>query len=135
MRSLLVAAAVLAAVTATASAAATPRSAHGPLTGTWTGVLTGTRNGTTQHERITITVNGRETAGAWKVGASCHGTLTLDSISNGYHHYLRHLAAGSTCNGGDVDCLEREGAKVADWITPRANGWARNGTLHRVSAG
>jgi len=133
MRHVLVAAVVLAGVTAAASSAATPRAAHGPLTGKWTGVLTGTRNGTTQHERITITVNGPEKGGTWKVSASCHGALTLDSISNGYHHYLRHLASGSTCHGGDIDCLERDGAKVADSITPRPNGWARSGTLHRVS--
>jgi hypothetical protein len=132
MRRLLVVAAVLAGVTAAVSSAATVRTPHGPLTGRWTGVLTGTVNGNTRHERITIVVNGRETRGTWKVGAKCYGTLTLDSISNGYHHYLRHVAAGSSCAGGDVDCLEREGAKVADWITPRPNGWARNGMLHRV---
>jgi len=115
-------------MTAAASSAATPRALHGPLTGTWRGLLTnGTRN-----ERITISVNGRQTAGTWKVSTSCHGSLKLDSISNGYHHYRRHLAAGSTCAGGDVDCLERDGAKVADWVTPRSGGWARNGTLRRV---
>lgn len=135
MRCLLVAAAVLAGVTATSSSAATRHAAHGPLTGTWTGVLTGTRNGATHTERVTIAVNGRQTGGTWKVGASCHGTLTLDSISNGYHHYLRHLAAGSTCAGGDVDCIERQGAKVFDTITPRPNGWSRSGMLHRVATG
>ena len=128
MRRLLVIAAVLAALTAAASSAATPRATHGPLTGTWRGVLT---NGT-QKERLTITVNGRQTAGTWKVSASCHGPLTLDSISNGYHHYVRHLAPGSTCAGGDVDCLMRSGATVYDTITPRPNGWSRSGTLHRV---
>jgi hypothetical protein len=134
MRRLLVMMSVLAGLTATSSSAATPRAAHGPLTGTWTGALGGTRNGATQHERITITVNGRENAGTWKVGASCHGALTLDSISNGYHHYLRHLAPGSTCAGGDIDCLEREGAKVFDNVTPRPDGWNRSGTLHHVRA-
>ncbi len=132
MRRLLVIAAIVAGVTATTSSAATPRAAHGPLTGTWRGVLTGTLNGTTQHERITITVNGRQTAGTWKVSASCQGKLTLDSISNGYHHYRRHAANGSTCAGGDVDCLERQGANVFDTITPRPNGWSRSGMLHRV---
>jgi hypothetical protein len=134
MRRFLVIFAVLAGATATASAAAAPRAAHGPLTGTWKGVLTGTLNGNTAHEHITITINGPQTAGTWKVSASCHGKLTLDSISNGYHHYLRHIAAGSTCVGGDIDCLEREGAKVGDWITPRSGGWARNGSLYRVPA-
>jgi hypothetical protein len=129
VRRLLVIVAVLAGVTAASGSAA---ALHGPLTGTWTGVLTGTLNGVKKHERITITINGRQTAGTWKVGAKCQGKLTLDSVSNGYHHYLRHLASGSTCRGGDVDCLERVGAKVGDWITPRPNGWNRHGTLHRA---
>jgi hypothetical protein len=133
MRRVLVIVAVLAGMTATAGSAATPRTVHGPLTGTWTGVLTGTVNSVTKHERITITINGAQTRGTWKRSASCHGTLTLDSISDGYHHYLRHVASGSACAGGDIDCLERNGAKVEDSITPRVNGWSRNGMLHRLS--
>lgn len=132
MRRLLVILAVLAGATATAGSAATPRAVHGPLTGTWRGILTGTVNGVTHRQRITITINGRQTAGTWKVSASCQGKLTLDSISGGSHHYLRHLASGSTCPGGDVDCLWREGATVYDNITPRPGGWSRDGTLHRV---
>jgi hypothetical protein len=128
MSRLLVVVVVLAGTTAAAGSAATARAPHGPLTGKWKGVLT---DGT-QKERITITVNGRETHGTWKVNASCHGRLTLKSISNGYHHYRRHRARGSTCAGGDIDCLERTGAKVADSVTPRPNGWSRSGTLHRV---
>ena len=128
MRRFLVAAAALAAVTATASPAATPRAAHGPLTGTWRGVLSnGSRN-----EHITLTVNGRQTGGTWKVSASCQGKLTLESISGGSHHFLRHLAPGSTCAGGDIDCLWPQGTTVYDNVTPRAGGWDRNGTLHRV---
>ena len=95
-------------------------------------MLRATVNGTARHERIRLVVNARETAGSWRVNAGCHGRLTLGSISNGYHHYLRHLARGASCRGGDIDCLEREGAKVADSVTPRSGGWARNGTLHRV---
>jgi hypothetical protein len=129
MRPLLVIAAVLAGLTAAASSAATRPATHGPLTGTWRGVLT---NGN-EKEPLTITVNGRQTAGTWKVSASCHGRLTLDRISGGSHHFLRHLASGSTCAGGDIDCLWREGKTVYDNVTPRPGGWARNGTLHRVS--
>jgi hypothetical protein len=128
LRRLLIAAVVLAGLTAAASSAATPRATHGPLTGTWRGVLS---NGT-RHERITLTVNSRQNAGTWKVSASCHGRLTLDSISGGSHHFRRHLAAGSTCAGGDIDCLWPDGTTVYDNVTPRPNGWARNGTLHRV---
>ena len=132
MRRVLVIVAVLAGLTATAGSAATPRAVHGPLTGTWRGVLTGTVNGEPNQERITISINGRQTRGTWKVNASCRGTLTLDSISNGYHHYRRHRAAGTTCAGGDVDCLKRAGAKVEDSVTPRPNGWGRTGMLHRI---
>lgn len=128
MRRLLVIAALLAGMTATASTAQSARSAHGPLTGKWTGVLT---DGT-QTERITFTVNGKQNAGTWKVDASCHGTLTLDSISGGSHHFLRHISSDSTCAGGDIDCLSRTGKKVFDNVTPRQGGWSRSGTLHRV---
>jgi hypothetical protein len=133
MRRVLVLVALLAAMTATAAVAATPRAVHGPLTGTWTGVLTGTINGVAKQQKITLTINNPQTRGTWKVSASCHGTLTLDSISNGYHHYLRHIAAGSNCIGGDIDCVEREGTKLEDTITPRVHGWSRSGTLHRVT--
>jgi hypothetical protein len=128
MRRLLVIAAVVAGLTATASSAATPRAAHGPLSGTWKGVLTnGTRN-----EHITLTIGPAEKFGTWKVSASCHGKLSLDSISGGSHHFLRHLAPGSSCAGGDIDCLWPQGKGIYDNVTPRANGWSRNGTLHRV---
>jgi len=125
---LLVAAVVLVGLTTTASSAATPRATHGPLTGTWKGVL----SDGTKKEPLTITVNGRQNAGTWKVSASCHGKLTLDSISDGSHHFRRHLASGSTCAGGDIDCLWPYGKTVYDNVTPRPGGWSRNGTLHRV---
>jgi len=128
MGRLLLVVAVLAGATVATGSAATVRAAHGPLTGTWRGVLT---DGT-QKEHITITVNGRETAGTWKVSASCSGTLKLDSISNGYHHFRRHVASGSTCPGGDIDCLQRDGAKIEDSVTKRPDGWSRSGELHRV---
>lgn len=128
MRRLLVIGIVLAGLTATAGSAATPRATHGPLTGTWRRATNGTRK-----ERLTITVNARQTAGTWKVSASCHGRLTLDGISGGSHHYRRHLASGSTCPGGDVDCLWPEGKTVYDNVTPRPNGWSRDGTLHRIT--
>ena len=64
-----------------------------------------------------IVVNARETGGSWRLGATCHGPLTLNSISNGYHHYLRKLAPGAACAGGDVDCLKRVGANLYDAVT------------------
>jgi hypothetical protein len=67
------------------------------------------------------------------VSASCHGALKLESISNGYHHYRRELAAGSICGGGDIDCLKRVGADVYDAVTSHRGGrYDESGTLHRV---
>ena len=100
-----------------------------PLTGTWTGVIAG-------HPayRMVIVVNAHETGGSWRVSAACQGPLTLQSISNGYHHYLRRLAAGATCAGGDVDCLKRTGAKLYDAVTSHRGGaWDSSGTLHRAA--
>jgi hypothetical protein len=125
---ILVAALVLAGFMATTSSAATPPAKPGPLAGTWKGVLT---DGT-KKEPITITVGARQTAGAWKVSASCHGKLSLDGISGGSHHFLRHLASGSTCAGGDIDCLWPYGKTIYDNVTPRPGGWSRSGTLHHV---
>ena len=99
-----------------------------PLTGTWTGVIAA-------HPayRMVIVVNAHETGGSWRVSAACHGSLMLKSISNGYHHYLRRLAAGATCAGGDVDCLKRTGAKLYDAVTSHLGGaWDSSGTLRRV---
>ena len=55
----------------------------GALSGDWSGYI---GSGSTR-QRMQITVNARETAGTWRISASCHGALTLDSISGGYHHY------------------------------------------------
>jgi len=114
---------VVAAVCAAAAPAAT---AGGPLTGAWSGVLSGSG---AHSNRIVIVVNARETAGSWKISATCHGPLALQSISSGYHHYIRKLAPGATCAGGDVDCLKRVGASVYDTVTPRPGARAVSGTL------
>jgi hypothetical protein len=99
------------------------------LTGTWSGYLTGGGS----RQRIVIVVNARETGGSWKLSASCYGPLKLDSISNGYHHYLRKRGRGATCAGGDIDCLRRVGANVYDAVTPRSGvAWGSSGTLRRV---
>jgi hypothetical protein len=80
-----------------------------------------------------IVVNARETGGSWSLSATCHGPLTLKNISNGYHHYLRKLAPGATCAGGDVDCLKRAGANVYDAVTSHlGSGHDLSGTLRRA---
>jgi hypothetical protein len=121
---------LIAGTCALAAGAALAQGTHrGPLTGTWSGYLSA--GGKRQH--IVIVVNARETAGSWKLGATCYGPLKLDSISYGYHHYLRKRARGATCAGGDIDCLKRAGANVYDAVTSRFSGaWDSSGTLRRV---
>jgi hypothetical protein len=129
---------LLIAVTVAVGHAATPKAAGaapgdhgGALAGTWAGVLTGS-SGTVRDERIVFVVNADESAGAWKLSTTCHGRLTLDSVSGGYHHYRRRLSSGATCAGGDVDCLMRLGDNLYDAVTPRPGGAALSGTLRRV---
>jgi hypothetical protein len=110
-------------------------SSAGPLSGTWSGVIAGQPGSHVPRQHIRITVNARETGGSWKLSATCQGPLTLDSVSNGYHHYLRKLAPGSECSGGDIDCLKRVGANVYDSVTSHRGGeYDQTGTLRRVSA-
>lgn len=102
----------------------------GPLSGTWSGTIAG-RGVKARH--IVITVNARQTGGTWKISARCRGALTLDSISNGYHHYRRHGGSGAACPTNDVDCLKRVGANVYDAITPyRSTEYDVSGTLRRL---
>lgn len=104
-------------------------SGRGPLSGAWSGHI-GSGSG---REAMKITINAEETRGTWEISARCHGTLTLDSISGGYHHFLRHTASGATCAGGDIDCLKRAGAQLYDAVTSHLGGsWDTSGTLKRV---
>jgi hypothetical protein len=106
----------------------------GPLTGTWSGYIAGGSGSDVTRQHIRIVVNAKETGGSWNISASCQGPLTLDSISNGYHHYLRKLARGATCTGGDIDCLKRMGANVYDAVTSHKGGeYDSSGTLRRVN--
>lgn len=124
-RVLIVAVLIVVGVTAAAAQA-------GQLSGTWTGVLSRSTNSGIVRERMTITINARQTGGTWRLGARCYGALTLDSISGGYHHYLRHVAAGADCAGGDIDCLKRAGADLYDSVTSHLGGaWDSSGALRR----
>ena len=74
----------------------------------------------------------RRPRAAGEISATCRGPLTLDSISGGYHHYLRKLARGATCAGGDIDCLKRAGANLYDSVTSHLGGeYDSAGTLRR----
>jgi hypothetical protein len=131
----LVSAAAAAAGRAAPSLTATTRlaSTHSePLAGTWSGELTGSG---AQGNRIMIVVNASETGGSWKLSTTCRGPLTLDSISGGYRHYRRRLVSGSTCAGGDIDCLKKVGANLYDAVTSHLGGaYDLSGTLRRVLA-
>jgi hypothetical protein len=123
----------VAAIGALTAVTALARTTRGPLTGTWSGYIVTQAGGHAKRRHIVIVVNAKETGGSWKLGSVCHGPLTLDSISNGYHHYLRKLATGATCAGGDVDCLKRAGANVYDAVTSHLGGeYDASGTLYRV---
>lgn len=121
-------AAVICAASAGAASAAVRH--HGPLTGTWSGAIGGSGR---KPVHIVIVINAAQTGGSWRLSAACHGRLTLDSISGGYHHYLRHFAGGANCGGGDIDCLKRVGANVYDAVTSRHSGkYGTGGTLRRT---
>jgi hypothetical protein len=113
---------------APARAASSATRHRGPLTGTWSGAIGGS---STKPVHIVIAIDAAETAGTWRLSATCHGRLTLDSISGGYHHYLRRYAGADDCAGGDIDCLKRVGANVYDAVTSRHSGeYGTGGTLH-----
>lgn len=127
------ASALVSAAVSTAGYAARAGNHSRPLTGTWAGEITGRPGSGVRGARIVIVVNAGETGGSWKVSATCQGPLTLDGVSNGYHHYLRKLSGGATCAGGDVDCLERVGANLYDAVTSHLGGaYDLSGTLHRA---
>jgi hypothetical protein len=123
------------AATCAGTAIAAPAHKHqgGPLTGTWSGYIAGNPGSHVKRQHIVIVVNAKESGGSWKISPNCSGPLTLDSISNGYHHYRRKLAQGATCAGGDIDCLKRAGADVYDSVTSHRGGeYDASGTLHRA---
>lgn len=91
----------------------TTGAAAGPtqIVGKWTGTLKSTSGSAS---RLTVTVAKGELEGTWYVSDTCHGTLKLKDISNGFHHYYRIAVNGASCPAGGVDCLERDGAGVLD---------------------
>jgi hypothetical protein len=125
--------AVAVACISAASVAAARTSRGGPLTGTWSGYIAGKPGSGVKRRHIVIVVNAKETGGSWELSATCHGPLTLDSISNGYHHYLRRRGRGVKCAVGDIDCLKRAGPNVYDAVTSHRGGeYDVTGTLRRV---
>lgn len=87
------------ALAVTPAGALARNAAGGPLTGTWGGYIAGQPGSGVPRAHIVIVVNARETGGSWSISATCHGPLTLDSISNGYHHFRRLPARGDLLGG------------------------------------
>jgi hypothetical protein len=134
MSRMLILLAVAAACAMTALAAQADTTHGEPLSGTWSGVISG-QPGVVTRQHILIVVNARESGGSWRLSASCHGSLKLDSISDGYHHYLRTPAPGATCAGGDIDCLKPDGLSLEDEVTSHLGGrWDSGGTLRRLGS-
>lgn len=88
---------------------ARPATASTKISGTWAGTIQGSSS-----QKLTVEVNNGERKGTWSVSASCHGTLSLKNISNGFHHFNRVVASGATCDDAGVDCLKRDGSQLLD---------------------
>lgn len=117
-------------LTISASGAA---AAGGRLVGTWRGSMIPSSGSHAPRHRLTVVVYRGERTGTWRVNQRCRGTLRLQSISNGYHHFTEVAAPGTSCAGGGVDCLKRVGAQVFDLFTSRPGTAAgTSGRLRRV---
>ena len=97
------------------------------IVGSWSGTLEG---GGSSPLRFTARVNGTEEKGTWSEGGTCHGTLVLQSISNGFHHFYRIAAKHSSCTASGIDCLMRDGSQVLDLYVPEG-GPEMSGLLSR----
>ncbi len=127
VRYLIVLAAVLGATSFMAIVpGASAKKAPTRLVGTWSGTLE------SSGEQLTLTISPREQSGTWSLSPTCYGTLALESISGGYHHYNRIASPAASCTSGGVDCVWREGSKqVLDLYVP-AEGAESSGLLTRV---
>jgi hypothetical protein len=105
------------------------------IVGTWSGALTDESGSHPARRHFTMVVYRGERAGRWRLNAQCGGTLRLDNISNGYHHYYRVAGANPGCVALGVDCLKRDGARMEDEFVPDASADAPNssGEFRRVT--
>ncbi len=95
------------------------------IVGTWSGFLTPASGSHASRQRLTVVVDRGERAGTWRISARCAGTLRLDDISNGFHHYYRVAGAHPSCAPLGLDCLRRVGARIVDWFV--SNSGTANG--------
>ena len=118
---------------ALALAGATEAAPATSIVGTWSGYLIPASASQGARQRFTVVVNRGERGGTWRIGARCAGTLRLDNISNGFHHYYRVAGAHPGCAPLGVDCLKRDGARIVDWFVSNSGTANSNGTFRRLS--
>jgi len=103
------------------------------IVGTWSGYITPSPGSHASRQRFFVVVDPGERAGRWRIGARCSGTLSLENISDGYHHFYRLAGANAGCAPLGVDCLKRAGAQVED-VFSSGSGWGDSTIyLRRVS--
>jgi hypothetical protein len=103
------------------------------IVGTWSGFLTPASGSHASRQRLTVVVDRGERAGTWRISARCAGTLRLDDISNGFHHYHRVAGAHPSCAPLGVDCLKRDGSRIVDWFVSNSGTANGNGAFRRLS--
>ena len=103
------------------------------IVGTWSGYLTPAAGSHVSRQRLTVVVGRGERAGTWRISARCAGTLRLDNISNGFHHYYRVAGAHPGCAPLGVDCLKRDGSRIVDWFVSNSGTANSNGAFRRLS--
>jgi hypothetical protein len=104
------------------------------IIGTWSGYLTPAAGSHASRQRFTVVVDRGERAGTWRISARCSGTLRLDNISNGFHHYHRVAGAHPGCAPLGVDCLKRDGSRIVDWFVSTSGTANSNGGFSRTGA-
>ncbi len=102
------------------------------IVGTWSGYLTPASGSHASRQRLTVVVDRGERAGTWRISARCAGTLRLDDISNGFHHYYRVAGAHPNCAPLGVDCLKRVGARIVDWFVSNSGTANSDGAFRRL---
>lgn len=105
------------------------------IVGTWSGQLVPPAGSHASRQRFTVVVDRGERAGTWRISSRCAGTLRLDDISNGFHHYYRKAGAHPGCAPLGVDCLKRDGAQMVDWFVSTSGTADSNGTFRRTGSG
>jgi hypothetical protein len=103
-----------------------------PIVGTWSGDLTPSKGSDAASQPFVAWVNRSETAGWWRTGPRCGGTLRLKDISDGFHHYYR-LGGDAGCAPPGIDCFKRDGARMMDVFVSSSGKENSTGDFRRVA--